>query len=98
MKVLAVLALMVVAMLTVGLPAQAKTRSCGTVAAPGYHAFNTKTRGLRCTTARKIVKKWLEADAKPSTGPKGWRCRRSFTEPWSCKRDRERLTFIFHSY
>jgi hypothetical protein len=97
MKGLAVLTLLA-ATLAIGLPVQAKTRSCGTVAAPGYHAFNTKARGLRCTSARRILKKWLEADAQPSTGPRGWRCRRSFTEPWSCKRDRERLTFIFHSY
>jgi hypothetical protein len=87
-----------VAFLSSGSAPQAKTRSCGTVAAPGYHAFNTKTRGLRCTTARRIVKKWLEADAQPSTGPRGWRCRRSFVEPWSCRRERERISFIFHSY
>jgi hypothetical protein len=89
---------LVTALLSSGPAAQAKTRSCGTVAAPGYHAFNTKARGLRCTTARRIVKKWLEADAQPSTGPRGWRCRRSFVEPWSCKRERERISFIFHSY
>jgi hypothetical protein len=81
-----------------GLTADARTRSCGTVSAPGYHAFNTKARGLRCTSARKIVKRWLDADAKPSSGPRGWRCRRSLTEPWSCRRDRERISFIFHSY
>jgi hypothetical protein len=98
MKSFAVIALLVAATLAITLPAQARTRSCGTVAAPGYHAFNTKARGLRCTTARRIVKRWLEADAKPSTGPQGWRCRRSFTEPWSCKRERQRITFIFHSY
>jgi hypothetical protein len=94
---LAVLALGA-ALLGSGLAAEARTRSCGTVAAPGYHAFNTKARGLRCTTARKIVKRWLEADAQPATGPPGWRCRRSFVEPWSCKRERERISFIFHSY
>jgi hypothetical protein len=98
MKSFAVIAVLVAATLAIALPAQAKTRSCGTVAAPGYHAFNTKARGLRCTSARRIVKKWLEADAQPSTGPKGWRCRRSFVEPWSCKHDRQRISFIFHSY
>ena len=98
MKVLAALALLIALTIAVALPAEARTRSCGTVSAPGYHAFSTKARGLRCATARRIVKKWLEADAQPSTGPRGWRCRRSFTEPWSCKRDRQRITFIFHSY
>jgi hypothetical protein len=87
-----------VAALWSGGAAEAKTRSCGTVAAPGYHAFNTKARGLKCTTARRIVKNWLDADAKPSTGPRGWHCRRSVVEPWSCKRDRQRIGFIFHSY
>jgi hypothetical protein len=89
---------LVAAFLAGGEATQAKTRSCGTVSAPGYHAFQTKTRGLRCTTARRIVKKWLDADAKPSTGPRGWRCRRSVVDPWSCRRDRERISFIFHSY
>jgi hypothetical protein len=78
--------------------ARSHTRSCGTVAAPGYHAFNTKARGLRCTAARRIVQRWLDADAQPSTGPIGWRCRRSVVEPWSCRRDRARISFIFHSY
>jgi hypothetical protein len=96
---LAVLALGL-ALLSLGIAgeANARTRSCGTVAAPGYHAFNTKARGLRCSSARRILKKWLEADAKPATGPAGWRCRRSYVEPWSCRRDRARMSFIFHSY
>jgi hypothetical protein len=96
-RVLGVLGLLA-ALLIVGMPAQAKTRSCGTVSAPGYHAFTTKASGLRCSRARKIVKDWLVKDAKPSTGPPGWRCRRSTVEPWRCKRDRKRITFIFHSY
>jgi hypothetical protein len=91
-------AALAVALLSSGLAAEAKTRSCGTVAAPGYHAFNTQARGLRCTTARRIVKKWLDADAQPASGPRGWHCRRSYVEPWSCKRDRARISFIFHSY
>jgi hypothetical protein len=93
-----VLAALAAALLSSEVAAEARTRSCGTVSAPGYHAFQTKARGLRCTTARRIVKKWLNADAQPSTGPRGWRCRRSIVEPWSCKRDRERISFIFHSY
>jgi hypothetical protein len=100
MKSFGVLVLMVAVAVALasGVPAQAKTRSCGTVAAPGYHAFNTKARGLRCTKARSIVKKWLNADAQPSTGPRGWTCHRSIVEPWSCKRERQRISFIFHSY
>jgi hypothetical protein len=97
-KKVAVVVVLAAALVSSGQTAQGKTRSCGTVAAPGYHAFNTKARGLRCTTARRIVKRWLEADAQPSTGPRGWRCRRSVVEPWSCRRDRERISFIFHSY
>lgn len=94
----ALLLVALVAPLSAGGVAEAKTRACGTVAAPGYHAFNTKARGLRCSTARRIVKNWLDADAKPSTGPRGWHCRRSVVEPWSCKRERQRISFIFHSY
>jgi hypothetical protein len=95
---LLVLTILAVVALAFGAPAQGKTRSCGTVAAPGYHAFNTKARGLRCSKARSIVKKWLDAKAQPSTGPHGWKCHRSVVEPWSCKRDRQRIYFIFHSY
>lgn len=94
----ALLLVALVAPLSAGGVAEGKTRACGTVAAPGYHAFNTKARGLRCSTARRIVKNWLDADATPSTGPRGWHCRRSVVEPWSCKRERQRISFIFHSY
>jgi hypothetical protein len=89
-----------VALLSGGIVGQAgaRTRACGTVAAPHYHAFNTKASGLRCSSARRILKRWFEADAKPSTGPSGWRCRRSYVEPWSCRRERARISFIFHSY
>jgi hypothetical protein len=91
-------ALTAVAFFSFALPGEARTRACGTVAAPGYHAFNTKAKGLRCSSARRIVKHWLEADATPKSGPKGWKCHKSLVEPWSCRRDRARISFIFHSY
>ena len=76
----------------------AATRSCGTVAAPGFHAFYVETRGVTCRKARRILKRWLVNGAKPSGGPSGWRCRKSTVQPWRCRRDGAVMTFIFHSY
>jgi hypothetical protein len=75
----------------------AATRSCGTVAAPGYHAFSVKARGITCKTARRILKRWLDAGAIPAGGPRGWHCRRSFVSPWRCKRRDAVITFVFHA-
>lgn len=80
-----------------GVPSAA-TRSCGTVAAPGFHAFEVETRGVTCKKARRLLKSWLEGGAKPSGGPRGWRCRRSFARPWRCKRQEAVITFIYHAY
>jgi hypothetical protein len=81
----------------VGVPSAA-TRSCGTVGAPGFHAFEVEAKGVSCRTARRLLKSWLEKGAKPSGGPQGWRCRRSFSRPWRCKRRTAVISFIYHSY
>jgi hypothetical protein len=76
----------------------ASARSCGTVAAPGFHAFETHTKRISCRSARRILKSWFANGAKPSSGPRGWHCRSSFARPWRCTRRDAVITFIFHSY
>jgi hypothetical protein len=95
--IVAVTSLIAVTAAGIGLPS-ASARSCGTVAAPGYHAFEVTTRGITCRAARRLLKSWLEDDAKPSGGPRGWRCKKSFARPWRCTRRGDVITFIFHSY
>jgi hypothetical protein len=72
--------------------------NCGTFAAPGFHAFSTKTRHYSCRRARKTIVSWLKNDARPRSGPRGWHCKKSYTGRMRCTRRRAVITFIFHAY
>jgi hypothetical protein len=72
--------------------------NCGTFAAPGFHAFSTKTRHYSCRRARKTVVSWLKNNARPRSGPRGWRCHKSYTGKMRCTRRTATITFIFHAY
>ena len=72
--------------------------NCGTLAAPGFHAFSTKTRHYTCRRARKTIVSWLKKNAQPRSGPSGWHCTKSYTGRMRCTRRSAVITFIFHSY
>jgi hypothetical protein len=74
-------------------------RSCGTVGAPGFHAFSTQATGISCARARKALQTWLNNKAKPSSGPRGWHCRTKYARQlWRCTRRHAVVRFTFHSY
>jgi hypothetical protein len=75
----------------------APARSCGTVAAPGFHAFYVTTKHISCTKARHALKVWLLRGGH-GAGPKGWHCKSSYTGRRKCTRRTAVITFVFHSY
>ena len=76
----------------------APARSCGTVAAPGFHAFYVTTKRISCRSARHTLQVWLNRHATPAAGPKGWRCKSSYTGRRRCTHRRSIITFVFHQY
>jgi hypothetical protein len=90
------LALSVPAGIQIAAPAQAA--SCGTLQAPGFHAFSTRTTNYSCRRAKRTVVAWFKNNARPSSGPRGWRCRKKPSGRWRCTRRSAVITFIFHKY
>jgi hypothetical protein len=75
----------------------APARSCGTVAAPGFHAFYVTTKRISCRSARHVLQVWLNRGGH-GAGPKGWRCKSSYTGRRRCTHRRSVITFVFHQY
>jgi hypothetical protein len=67
------LALVLALVLLAAVPAAASVppRDCGNLRAEGKR-FGVKTHQLRCRTARRYARRWLEEGRMP----KGWRCAR----------------------
>ena len=90
------LALSVPAGIEIAAPAQAA--SCGTLQAPGFHAFSTKTTRYSCARAKKTIVPWFKNNARPKSGPRGWRCTKKSSGRWRCTKRRAVITFIYHKY
>jgi hypothetical protein len=77
----------------------APARSCGTAAAPGYHAIITSAKGVSCSSAKRAVQVWLDHKARPSGGPRGWRCSAKYAKLlWRCTRHSAVIRFTLHRY
>ena len=71
---------------------------CGTVTGPRHHAFFLETKHLRCRSAKRVVQKWLNANARPSRGPSGWRCKHNYAQWYRCTHRTAFLKFNLHVY